>query len=74
MNRIELKEKIQQRWQGEQCRFGDAGSICEITCTRPILAQLCGFLFLDWGISFAGLVVEEGSNEWQLRYIFYGDF
>ena len=73
MNRTELKEKIQQRWQVEQCRFVDGGLKCEIICTRPVLAQLCGFLFLDWGISFAGLVVEEGSNEWQLRYIFYGD-
>lgn len=73
MNRTELKEEIEQRWPGQaQCRL-DAGSTCEVTCARGALLELCGRLFLEWNFSFAGLIVEEASNEWQLRYVFYGD-
>ena len=27
----------------------------------------------EWDFSFAGLIVEEGAAEWQLRYAFYGE-
>jgi Ni,Fe-hydrogenase III large subunit/Ni,Fe-hydrogenase III component G len=37
-----------------------------------LLPDLCGRLFLEEGLSFAGLIVEEGATEWQLRYAFYG--
>src|SRR5208283_5346867 len=74
MNRTELKEQIEQRWPGHaQCRFDAANSISEITCAHAVLAELCGRLFLEWNFSFAGLIVEEGAGEWQLRYCFYGD-
>ena len=74
MNRTELKEQIEQRWPGRaQCRFDAVNSICEITCARAALAGICGRLFLEWNFSFAGLVVEEGTSEWQLRYCFYGE-
>ena len=73
MNRTELKQEIDQRWPGQvQCR-SDAGSICEVTCARAALPELCGRLFLEWNFSFAGLIVEEGASEWQLRYAFYGE-
>ena len=72
MNRNELKDKIQRQITGLECRLIDP-NLCEVVTSRTTLAQLCGYLFLDWGISFAGLVVEEGANEWQLRYIFYGE-
>ncbi len=73
MNRSELRQQIEQRWPGQmQCGFA-AGSPCEVTCTRVTLPDLCGHLFLDWNFSFAGLIVEEGASEWQLRYAFYGD-
>lgn len=73
MNRTELKNEIAQRWLGQaQCR-SESGSLCELTCDRGALPQLCGHLFLDWNFSFAGLIVEEGTGEWHLRYAFYGE-
>jgi formate hydrogenlyase subunit 5 len=74
MNRTELKDEIEQRWPNQmQCRFDDATSISEIACERAVLPELCGRLFLEWNFSFAGLIVEEGASEWQLRHIFYGE-
>jgi formate hydrogenlyase subunit 5 len=74
MNRSELKDEIKQRWPGRaQCQFNVANSTCEVTCARAALLELCGRLFLEWNFSFAGLIVEEASNEWQLRYVFYGE-
>jgi len=73
MNRTELKTETAQRWPGQvECRF-DSGSACELACARAVLPELCGRLFLEWNFSFAGLIVEEGANEWQLRYVFYGN-
>jgi formate hydrogenlyase subunit 5 len=73
MNRTELKQEIERRWPGNaQCR-PDAGPLCEVICTRTALPGLCGRLFLDWNFSFAGLIVEEGASEWQLRYVLYGE-
>jgi len=54
-------------------RFAETDSTCEVTCDRTALPELCGRLFLEWGFSFAGLIVEEGASEWELRYCFYGD-
>ena len=75
MNRTELKEQIEQRWPAKQHDAGSMrpNSISEIVCERAMLAELCGRLFLEWNFSFAGLIVEEGASEWQLRYVFYGE-
>jgi Ni,Fe-hydrogenase III large subunit/Ni,Fe-hydrogenase III component G len=74
MNRTELKEQIERRWPGRaECRFDAVNSISEIICARAAMPELCGRLFLEWNFSFAGLVVEEGTSEWQLRYCFYGE-
>ena len=73
MNRTELKEQIERRWPAKaRCQF-TADSACEVTCDRTALPELSGRLFLEWDFSFAGLMVEEGACEWQLRYCFYGD-
>jgi formate hydrogenlyase subunit 5 len=45
----------------------------EIACSNDLVPQLCGWLFLDWGLSFAGLVVEQLSEQWELRHCFYGE-
>ena len=48
-------------------------TIAKSTCARAALPELCG-AFSSNGISgFAGLIVEEGASEWQLRYSFYGE-
>jgi formate hydrogenlyase subunit 5 len=74
MNRTELKQQIEQRWPGNaRCDFDAANSTCEVISNRVALAELCGRLFLEWNFSFAGLIVEEGASEWQLRYVFYGE-
>ena len=41
-------------------------------CPPEVLPALSGWLFLDLGYSFAGLIVEEGVDEWFVRYVFYG--
>ena len=74
MNRTELKEQIERRWPGNAgCHIAAAGFTCEVTCDRTTLPELCGRLFLEWEFSFAGLMVEERTSEWQLHYCFYGD-
>ena len=73
MNQAELKREIEHRWHGRaQCEYYP-GYLSKVQCERAVLPELCGKLFLEWGLSFAGLVVEEGQTDWQLRYIFYGD-
>lgn len=73
MNQAELKREIEHKWPGQaQCEYY-LGLLSEVKCNPAVLAELCGKLFLDWDLSFAGLVVEEGNSEWQLRYIFYGE-
>jgi len=74
MNRAELKQQIERRWPGKaHCGFGASTSTTEVTCSRDVLADLCRSIFQEWGFSFAGLIVEEGASEWQLRYAFYGE-
>ncbi len=74
MTYVELQEQIEQRWPG-QARVipGADGSPCVMEPSLDVLAQLCGWLFLDRSFSFAGLIVEEDATEWQLRYAFYGE-
>jgi len=73
MSTAELEDQIAQRWPGRaQCRVDPRRSVCEVQCDRSVLAELCGRFFLGWGLSFAGLIVEEDETEWQLRYCFYG--
>ena len=74
MNRTELKNQIERRWPGSaRSHFATVDLTGEVTCDRVALGELCGRLFLEWEFSFAGLIVEEGASEWQLRYCFYGD-
>jgi Ni,Fe-hydrogenase III large subunit/NADH:ubiquinone oxidoreductase subunit C len=73
MNSAELQKQVEQRWPGRaQCQLDPATSVCEVVCAPSALPELCGRLFLEWGFSFASLIVEETSTEWRLRYAFYG--
>ncbi|HUA68008.1 MAG TPA: hypothetical protein VMA13_05625, partial [Candidatus Saccharimonadales bacterium] len=71
MTRTELKQEIERRWPGQVRCLSESLSRCKLTCARTKLSELCGRLFLEWSFSFAGLIVEEGASEWQLRYTFY---
>jgi formate hydrogenlyase subunit 5 len=74
MNRIELKDEIERRWLGQaQYGFDTATLTTEVRCTRMVLIEVCRQIVEQWDFSFAGLIVEEGSTEWQLRYVFYGE-
>lgn len=73
MNHAELKREIDQSWPGQaQCQIS-IGQPCEVTCTPAVLPKVCEQLFLKWDFSFASLIAEEISNEWQLRYAFFGE-
>ena len=70
----DLQSQVEQRWPGQtKCGADLASSTCEIECSQAVLRELCGRLFLSWNFSFAGLIVEELSTKWQLRYCFYGE-
>ena len=74
MNRAEFQDQIEQRWPGRVgVILGADGVPCVIEPSLDVLAQLCGWLFLDQNFSFAGLIVDEGATEWQLRYAFYAE-
>ncbi len=74
MNRTELKEQIERRWGGQaQYGFDASASTTEVRCTRTLLVEVCRQIVEEWDFSFAGLIVEEGATEWQLRYVFYGE-
>lgn len=74
MNPTELRKEIEHRWpDGARFNYNEASRQGEITCSRTVLAELCGRLFLEWDFSFASLIVEESAGEWSLRYCFYSD-
>lgn len=74
MNPLALKQDIENRWPADtQCRTDGTETVCEVRCSTAVLRDLCGRLFLEHRLSFAGLIVEEGTDQWRLRYVFYGD-
>lgn len=74
MNCTELREHIERSWPGQaSCRLDAANRVNELTCERGVLSDLCSYLFHEGGLGFAGLIVEEGERDWQLRYVFYGE-
>jgi Ni,Fe-hydrogenase III large subunit/Ni,Fe-hydrogenase III component G len=73
MNRAELTQQIERRWRGEvQVGVGPLPSTTVVTSSHAALADVCRRLIEEGDFSFAGLIVEEGATEWQLRYAFYG--
>jgi formate hydrogenlyase subunit 5 len=74
MNPAELQGAIENRWRGQaQSGFDVLTSTTEVSCVRTVLAEVCRRMVEEWDFSFAGLIVEEGAAEWQLRYAFYGE-
>ncbi len=74
MNFSTLQREIDRHWPGQaQCRLDASSSTSEVTCTRPVLVEVCRRVVEDWHCSFAGLIVEEGASAWHLRYAFYGE-
>jgi formate hydrogenlyase subunit 5 len=42
-------------------------------CGSEFLSAICDWLFNQAGYAWAGLFAEEQSNQWELRYVFYGN-
>jgi Ni,Fe-hydrogenase III large subunit/Ni,Fe-hydrogenase III component G len=73
MTNTELLQYVAQRWGGAvPVDPGASDALCVVQPPVTLLVDVCGRLFLEWDFSFAGLTVEEGEAEWQLRYVFYG--
>ncbi len=74
MDQAELKAEMEQRWPDLAWRSSNAAALAgEIMGAPAALPELCGHLFLERKLGFAGLIVEEGATAWQLRYVFYGE-
>ncbi len=74
MKPADLSREIAKRWnERAQSRLNPKQPLCEVECVPEALAELSRWLFAELNYSFAGLVVEEGQREWELRYVFYGD-
>ncbi len=73
MNDKHLTDVVEQRWPGRVAWRSCVGQVFEAVCDRPLLPDVCAYLFLELHCSFAGLIVEEGAGRWQLRYVFYGE-
>jgi formate hydrogenlyase subunit 5 len=74
MTLADIPRLIERRWSGTAHGQLDAsGGLCDVSCERATLQDVSGWLFRELDYSFAGLIVEEGEQAWELRYVFYGD-
>ncbi len=73
MNYRELVQRIEGRWPAQTRVRSTSNSTTEVTSPAPVLTELCRCIAQEWGFCFAGLIVEEEANAWQLRYVFYGE-
>jgi len=74
VNAADLELHIERRWPGRaRCRVDGEVRVNEVRCDLGVLVELCGDLFHERGLAFVGLVVEEGDQEWCLRYLFHGE-
>lgn len=74
MRCTQLIEEIEGLWPGQaRCRFDATKRVNEVACERAVLASLCHRIYYEWRFSFAGLIVEETSDAWHLRYVFYAE-
>lgn len=72
MSASKLIEGVERRWPGTVRGRSDAqASTCELVCVDDELVELCRWLQDEEHLAFAGLIVEEGDSEWELRYCFH---
>ncbi len=71
---IDLAETIAKRWHWQlNVSLNAKLSQCYVECDRSHLLDLCRWLIDDMEYDFASLIVEEASEAWLLRYIFYSE-
>lgn len=74
MNVREIINEVRIRWQDRVISdLDDAGNTGELRCNPGITPEICDWIFNKRGYHFAGLVVEEGSRQWDVWYIFIGE-
>lgn len=73
MTPTDLARDLASRWPREVHERVDARQpLVEVTCPPARLVDVCRYLFVDRAFSFAGLVVEEAGDTFELRYLFHG--
>ncbi len=50
--------------------YANAGDTIEIQCQQDKIPELCSWLFTNKNYNFAGLIVEENKQQWDLFYLF----
>ena len=61
---------LRERFNSAVC-IVETGAVGSVSCKDvAALPALCHFLFWDAGCSFGGLIVEERTQNWELRYLF----
>jgi formate hydrogenlyase subunit 5 len=69
-----ISRAVSERWpESAQPRIDPRGSWCELDAAVADVPRICKWLFAEMRYGFLGLIVEEGSTAWQLRYAFYPD-
>jgi len=73
---MKMKELIDQaltRWPDNiEIDSNIAPNTVELFCRPELVPGVCDWLFNQQGYHFAGLIVEENSNQWDLFYLFVG--
>ncbi len=72
-NLAEMAERAEQQWPGRVQAWVDRRtSLCELRCPpSEVLPEVVRWLVVELGYRFAGLIVEQEDQEWDLRYLFY---
>jgi len=69
----ELVSKALERWPaGVEGEHDVVRNIISLKCQQDLLPEVCQWLFGERRYCFAGLIVEEGTTLWNLRYLFVG--
>ena len=70
----ELINQAQARWPGKpESNLDLVHNIGEFQSEPRQVPEVCDWLFNELGYHFAGLVVEEGAEQWDIWYIFVGE-
>ena len=74
MTAVDMVKRLAGLWgEGGRVRLTPQESACEMEGTPELLPDVARRLVRDLGLAFAGLIVEEGAEQWDARYVFYGD-
>ena len=65
-----IVSEAMQRWP-DRLRVEAGPEVGRLHARSNLLPELSAWLFSDADCAFAGLVVEEGADTWELRYLFY---